>query len=132
MSRMTASTAIWLVELDRRGGDFHGDDPAAPWSGAALARKMPVVQLALKPLLNPAANSGSSIWLGVHRQQFFARVAQQPAGGRIGVEDSALLIVDEHRVVDAVEEGPARRSDATRAASDCFRALGHDCARGCR
>ena len=67
---------------------------------------MPFVQLARQPLAEPGGELGGVDLARVHRQQFFSRVAKLPAGRRIGVENSSPLIVHEHRVVDAVKQGP--------------------------
>lgn len=53
-------------------------------------------------------------------KELLARVAQSPAGGRVGVEDAAFEVVDEDDVLDPLEEGPGPAFGGDRAASVSF------------
>ena len=106
MSRMTARTATWssnwIVEVVISTGI----------TVPSLVRcrpsqlSTPVAELPLEPLLEARGELGPSIWSVVIPSSSSRRVAELAAGRGIGVEDPALLVVDEDRVLDPVEECP--------------------------
>ena len=112
-----ASTAIWLSYWIVVAVTSTGIILAALGPVHALAAQRPFAELEFEPLPEARGEFGHVDLVGGHRQQLFPRVAELAAGRGIGVEDSSLLVVHEHRVVDAVEQGPARRSDSTTASS---------------
>ena len=85
--------------------------------------RCPVADLAAEPVLVAGGELGVVDVAGRQSQEFLARVAQEPARGRVGVEDPAVEGVDEDGVLDPLEQRPARRSEATSAASVRFRSV---------
>src|SRR5262249_25228690 len=97
--------------------DIDVDAPAVLGAMDALTAHGAGLQLRLQPALKAGSELRIVDVARVQAQQLFARVTEATRRGRVGLEDIALLIVNEDSVVDGFEQDSSPGAGRHRSAS---------------
>ncbi len=95
----------FAVELDHRSVDVDGEDAAVLGDVASFAGEPARSPLAARALGESGGECRFVEVAGIEPEELFAGVSQSLARRRVGIEDAAVGVVDEDRIVDAVEQG---------------------------